>query len=163
MTTEVYIGVGSNLRRPEQRCREAERRLAASPKIQMVGVSSLYWTEPVGYVEQDRFVNGVYHLSTDLDPIPLLRLVQSIESEMGKQVKFRWGPREIDLDLLLYGNEVITRPELQVPHPRMHLRRFVLQPLTEIAPQALHPVFKMNAAELLSLLGEEQQVEPLRK
>jgi 2-amino-4-hydroxy-6-hydroxymethyldihydropteridine diphosphokinase len=163
MIADVYVGVGSNMDHPVRRCREAGARLAEAGGVNLVASSSLYRTEPLGYQEQDWFVNGVYHLRTSLSPMDLLTLLQGIELEMGKRVLTRWGPRVIDLDLLLYGDLRVDRPGLQVPHPRMHQRRFVLKPLSEIAPGLRHPVLKVSVVDLLARLGEEQKVELLEK
>jgi len=159
MNRDVYIGVGSNLGEPVRMCCEAAKRSAGIEEVEFMKSSSLYRTEPVGYHDQEWFVNAVFHLQTGLDPSGLMRSLQAVERDMGKQVEFRWGPRIIDLDILLYGDEVIDVPGLQVPHPRMHERRFVLEPMVEIAPGLLHPVLKKSMVELLSLSGDEQKVE----
>lgn len=159
MAEDVFIGIGSNLGNPLDRCREAGRRLSAAEGVSLVTVSSLYRTEPVGPAKQGWFVNGVCRLSTSLSPLELLRCMKGIEAEMGKRVEYRWGPRVIDLDLLLYGESVVDLPDLQVPHLRMHVRRFVLQPLLEISPDLRHPVLKKSVKQLLSQLKEDKRIE----
>src|SRR5690606_33857273 len=114
----------------------------------VTAISPVYETEPVGYADQGDFLNCVARVTTDLMPLALLDALEHVEAALGKATPFRNGPRTIDLDLLLYGDEVIDTPRLQVPHPRMHQRRFVLQPLVDIAPDAVHPALGMTAAEL---------------
>ena len=133
--TRAYVGLGSNLGDREAAIRHALERLAAAPGVSIVAVSSLRDTDPVGYVEQTRFLNGAVALETDLSGPQLLRLLLEIERALGRiRDGRRYGPRTIDLDLLLYGNEVVDEPGLRVPHPRLHERRFVLEPLAELDP-----------------------------
>jgi 2-amino-4-hydroxy-6-hydroxymethyldihydropteridine diphosphokinase len=129
----VYIGLGSNLGDREQTIRAALERLADGREIQLVAVSSFRETDPVGYEQQPRFLNGVAAISTELEPLPLLARLQEVELELGRERSGpRFGPRTIDLDLLLYGGEQIDEPDLVVPHPRLTERRFVLEPLAEL-------------------------------
>jgi len=127
--TRAYVGVGANLGDREATIRAA---LAALPGV--VGVSRLRETDPVGVVDQPPFLNGAAALETDFSPRELLGALLAVERELGRERRERWGPRTIDLDLLLYGDETIDEPGLAVPHPRMHERRFVLEPLAELAP-----------------------------
>ena len=163
MEFDVYVGIGSNLEDPVERCLEARARLAGEKRVSLICSSSLYRSEPVGFSEQDWFVNAVCHLRTELDAHDLFGALQGIERDMDKRVPFRWGPRIIDLDLLLYGDQTIGEPGLQVPHPRMHERRFVLLPLVEIAPFVEHPLFKVSMEKLLARLGEGQKVELIER
>lgn len=163
MEFDVYVGIGSNLEDPVEQCLEARARLAGAEGVSLIRSSSLYRSEPVGFSEQDWFVNAVCHLRTELDAHDLLRALQGIERDMGKRVPFRWGPRIIDLDLLLYGDQTIDESGLQVPHPRMHERRFVLQPMVEIAPSVEHPLLKVSMEKLLARLGEGQKVELIER
>jgi 2-amino-4-hydroxy-6-hydroxymethyldihydropteridine diphosphokinase len=157
-----HIAIGSNLDRPADRCGEAVRHLAALEHSRLIRVSSLYRTEPVGMAGQDWFVNAVAEIRTALTPRDLLSALLRIESRMGRVRTERWGPRVIDLDLLLYGQSVIEEPGLTVPHPEMHRRRFVLVPLNEIAPYAVHPVFGISVRGLLDrLAGTGGEVEYL--
>jgi 2-amino-4-hydroxy-6-hydroxymethyldihydropteridine diphosphokinase len=121
-------------------------------------VSSFYCTEPVGYPDQEKFVNAVAEFETDLSPLALLAACHVIEDELGRRRLFRWGPRTIDLDILLYGDQVIDTAELTIPHPLLAARRFALTPLAEIAPQAVHPVLKKTIARLLAELRDTHRV-----
>jgi 2-amino-4-hydroxy-6-hydroxymethyldihydropteridine diphosphokinase len=110
--------------------------------------SSLYETEPWGVTDQPRFINMVVKIETTLKPNGLLRLLKDIEREIGRQESFHWGPRIIDLDILLFDSIVLNEENLQIPHPYLHEREFVLRPLNEIAPDVVHPVFHMSVAKL---------------
>ncbi|HPC04373.1 MAG TPA: 2-amino-4-hydroxy-6-hydroxymethyldihydropteridine diphosphokinase [Syntrophales bacterium] len=152
--------MGSNLDQPADKCREAMGHLAALEHSRLIRVSSLYRTEPLGIADQDWFVNAVAEIRTTLPPRDLLSALLHIESLMGRVRAGRWGPRVIDLDLLLYGQSVIDEPGLTVPHPELHKRRFVLVPLNEIAPYAVHPVFGISVRGLLDrLAGSGGKVE----
>jgi 2-amino-4-hydroxy-6-hydroxymethyldihydropteridine diphosphokinase len=132
--TRAYVGLGANLGD-----REATIRAALDALPGVVAVSRLRETDPVGVVDQPRFLNGVAALETDLSARELLETLLEVERELGRERRERWGPRTIDLDLLLYGEETIDEPGLTVPHPRLHERRFALEPLAELAPNALIP------------------------
>lgn len=153
-----FIGVGSNLDSPVERCREAIRRLAAEEGVGLLRHASFYKTEPVGLTDQPWFVNTAAEVRTVLPPRDLLGRLKGIEEAMGREAGPRWGPRRIDLDLLLYGQEVVAEGDLVVPHPEMHRRRFVLVPLHEIAPWAIHPAFGVSVAGLLSRLEDRERV-----
>jgi 2-amino-4-hydroxy-6-hydroxymethyldihydropteridine diphosphokinase len=127
--TLAYVGLGANLGD-----REATIRAAVAELPGVVAVSSLRETDPVGITEQPRFLNGVAALETELTPRELLDVLLAVERRLGRERRQRWGPRTIDLDLLLYGDEVIDDDGLTVPHPRLHERRFVLEPLADLAP-----------------------------
>jgi 2-amino-4-hydroxy-6-hydroxymethyldihydropteridine diphosphokinase len=132
--TRAYVGVGANLGDREATIRAA---LAALPGV--VGVSQLRETDPVGVVDQPPFLNGAVALETDLSPRDLLGALLAVERELGRERRERWGPRTIDLDLLLYGNQTIDEPGLTVPHARLHERRFALEPLLELDPELAIP------------------------
>jgi len=132
--TRAYVGLGANLGDREQSIRDA---VAALPGV--VVVSTLRETNPVGVIDQPKFLNGVAALETELQPQALLDLLLAVERRLGRERRERWGPRTIDLDLLLYGDEVIDEDGLTVPHPHLHERRFVLEPLAEIAPTLVVP------------------------
>jgi len=136
----AYIGLGANLGDREATLRRALDLLAAEPGIEVVGVSSFRETEPVGFTRQPRFVNAAAALETDLSPRALLGRLLAVERALGRTRDGpRFGPRTIDLDLLLYGDQVIVEPGLEVPHPRLHARRFALEPLLELDPQLTVP------------------------
>ncbi|MCS1352404.1 2-amino-4-hydroxy-6-hydroxymethyldihydropteridine diphosphokinase [Mechercharimyces sp. CAU 1602] len=130
----AYLGLGSNLGEREHYLREAIIRLIQPPQNRLEAVSSLYETAPVGYVDQPHFLNMVIAMRTSLSPQDLLREALAIEQQLERVREVRWGPRTIDIDLLLYGEQKIVTEELSIPHPRMHERAFVLLPLVEIAP-----------------------------
>jgi len=150
------IALGSNLGDREGNLREAVRRMGALGRV--AAVSGFYDTEPVGYLDQPRFLNAAVLLETELLPVELLRRLLGIEQEMGRDRANAppKGPRVIDLDLLLYGELVMQSAELTVPHPAMHERAFVLAPLAEIAVGMLHPVLHRSIGELLALLSANQ-------
>ncbi len=130
---KAWLGLGSNLQQPAEQLRQALDRLGDTEGVEILATSSFYRTPPWGDEQQDDFINAVVQIETGLAPIPLLRVVQSIENEMGRQrSERRWGPRLIDIDLLLYGDQQYRSAELELPHPRMHERAFVLMPLSEL-------------------------------
>ncbi len=132
----AFVGIGSNLGEPERQIGSALEELAVEDGIELVAVSTLRETEPVGYADQPNFLNGAAKIETELPPGELLARLLAIESRLGRVRGEgpRFGPRTIDLDLLLYGSETIDEPGLTVPHPRLAERRFVLEPLAELAP-----------------------------
>ncbi len=156
MPVIAYIGLGSNLGDRIATCRQALKLLARAGHV--AAISSFYNTEPVGYEKQEDFVNAVAALETKLSPEALLAACREIEDELGRKRDLRWGPRTIDLDILLYGEERIETQDLIIPHPLMHLRRFVLVPLCEIAPSARHPALQRTAVALLRELGDPHRV-----
>ena len=136
----VYIGLGSNLAQPAQQLRAALAAMAALPDTELIAVSSLYASKPLGPADQPDFVNAVAALDTALEPLALLDCLQQIELQQGRQRKAeRWGPRTLDLDILLFGELQIDLPRLQVPHYHLQERPFVLYPLAEIAPDLQLP------------------------
>ena len=138
--TRAYIGLGSNLDDRERMLWSALHMLAFNPEVDVVAVSSFRETDPVGYLDQPAFVNAAAAVETELGPRELLGLLLDVERELGRtRVGARFGPRTIDLDLLLYGDEVVDEPGLTVPHPRLHERVFALEPLTELDPDLAVP------------------------
>lgn len=134
MGTTAFVGIGSNLGDRETNLRRAIELLSAEDGIEVVAVSEIRETEPVGPVEQGPFLNGAVQLETSLSARELLERLLSVENRLGRVRAERWGPRTIDLDLLIYGDERIDEPGLTVPHPRLHERRFVLEPLADLDP-----------------------------
>ena len=160
MSQTVYLSLGSNV---GDRAKNLQNAIAAlaDAGVEVVRVSSIYETEPVDLREQPWFLNCVVEAQTNLPPLGLLEALRAIEARLGSKKLVPKGPRVIDVDILLYGAETIDTPELQVPHPRMHLRRFVLTPLAEIAPQSRHPVSGLTAAEMLASTEDKSQVRKL--
>ena len=153
----VHIGLGSNLGDRRATLRAALKELGAADGVEVLRVSEFVETEPVGGPPQGRFLNAAATLRTALPPRALLGLLQEIEDRFGRERAVRWGPRTLDLDILLCGERVVAEHNLRVPHPRVHERRFVLGPLCEIAPDAVHPVLRKTVRELLRDLPEEAE------
>jgi 2-amino-4-hydroxy-6-hydroxymethyldihydropteridine diphosphokinase len=156
MRSLVYLSLGSNVGDREGHLREALSRLHRKGRI--LSVSSFYETEPVEFADQAWFLNCAAALETAECPQALLTNLLGIEQDMGRRRTRKKGPRAIDLDILMFGDTVIDTPELTIPHPSMHQRRFVLEPLAEIAPQALHPVSKKTVRQLLDELPAGEKV-----
>jgi 2-amino-4-hydroxy-6-hydroxymethyldihydropteridine diphosphokinase len=154
----VFIGIGSNQGDKHQNISSAVDLLRQRPQILIQRVSSLYRTEPVGFKEQDWFLNGVLCVATELPAEALLRATMEIEQSLGRLRSAQWGPRTIDLDLLFYGSLQLESSCLTVPHPRLHDRRFVLVPLVEIAPEWVHPVLDRSMRDLLASLPIGDQI-----
>lgn len=160
--TRAYIGIGSNVGDRAGFCRKAVEALRAAPSIEVTAVSSLYETAPVGGPPQRSFVNVVVGVETPLEPRQLLDACQGIEHRLGREPSdIRWGPRVADLDILLYGAEKVSEPDLEIPHPRLKERRFVLVPLLEIDPDAVDPWETRLSDFLDEAEGEIELLEPL--
>jgi 2-amino-4-hydroxy-6-hydroxymethyldihydropteridine diphosphokinase len=155
----AFVGIGSNRGEPADTCREAVRILSETPEVRLLRSSSLYLTEPVGPHDQPWFINAVAEIRTSLSPRLLFNALKEIERRMGRTEGPKWGPRIIDLDLLLYGQEVVNECGLAIPHAELHRRRFVLVPLCELASYAIHPAFGVSARGLLKRLEDPCRVE----
>ena len=158
----AYLGLGSNLDDRSENLERACRLLSQSEGIHVVKVSAFHETEPVGGPAQGKFLNAAVEVETSLEPRTLLERCLAVEEGMGRKRTERWGPRTIDIDILLYEERTVDEPGLKVPHPLMHLRRFVLGPLAEIAPGARHPGTGMTVLQMLKQLPEESGDETSR-
>lgn len=162
MTAEVrepsvtaYVALGSNIDDREQYLQDAITALNQESGIVVTGSSSIYETDPVGYVDQSAFLNMVVQILTNKPAEDLLYTLLAIENQLGRKRDVRWGPRTIDLDLLLYGDERLMTPDLTIPHPRMHERAFVLVPLSEVLYERQDTSFEFISAHLEKLEGKE--------
>jgi 2-amino-4-hydroxy-6-hydroxymethyldihydropteridine diphosphokinase len=154
----VYISIGSNSGNRHKNCLYGIDQIAGLESSFLIAQSSLYETEPVGYKNQGWFLNAAIKIETMLAPLDLLGRLKSIEASSGRDFnQVRFGPRTLDLDILIYGEMVINSADLVIPHPRIHERRFVLKPLCEIDPSIVHPVLKKSVARLLEELGDSEQ------
>jgi 2-amino-4-hydroxy-6-hydroxymethyldihydropteridine diphosphokinase len=157
---DVFLSVGSNMGDRLENCKRGIGGLAEYGSTQLTGQSHFYLTEPVDYKNQDWFANAVIRIRTDLGPHELLKAMRLIQHSAGRTSDpIRFGPRILDLDILIYGDRVVETNDLIIPHPRMHERRFVLQPMCDIDPNTVHPIFKKSMRSLLDALsGGSQRV-----
>ena len=155
---KAFIGFGSNLGEREQIIRCAAEALDLLPNTKLARISSLYDTKPLGDLDQPNYLNAVAMVLTELEPQRLLWNLLLIESKLGRKRRRHWEPRPIDLDLLFYGDAVIDEPELVVPHPGAHERAFVLVPMSELAPDFVHPVLGKSISELLKSVKPQGSV-----
>jgi len=154
----VYISVGSNIGRKLDNCRQGMDAVTADRGIAAGSRSLFYRTSPVDFTDQDWFVNAVFSVRTLLAPAQLLARLQMIQTGAGrKKSTVRFGPRVLDLDILLFDDLIVSSPDLIIPHPRMHKRRFVLRPICDINSHLVHPVLKKEMGELLACLDENEQ------
>ncbi len=158
---DVFIGLGSNLDDREGNLRRAVELL--KQKMKLVKVSSLYESEPMYVKDQPWFLNCVAEFETKLTPVELLDYLREIERKLRRQESVRYGPRSIDLDILFYGNEVVEKNGLKIPHPRIQERRFVLVPLEEIDPDYIHPVYRSSISTLLANLKSNELVRKVEQ
>jgi 2-amino-4-hydroxy-6-hydroxymethyldihydropteridine diphosphokinase len=157
----AFIGIGSNQGLARENCEQAVRELDSYSEISIESSSSLYETAPVGVKDQDWFINSAIKIKTALSPQGLLKVLLAIENKMGRIRRVKWGPRIIDLDLLFYSNSIIQESYLNVPHPELHKRKFVLEPLSEIAPKLIHPVLEETIENLNRKIDPSQMVNKL--
>lgn len=151
-TSKVFIGFDSNLGDRKRNIERAIEELSLNKDIKVISISRLYETEPVGGPPQGNYLDGAMEIETALSPKALLNVLKEVEKKVGRTPSdLKWGPREIDLDILLYEDLILEEPGiLKIPHPFLHLRAFMLDPLCEIAPDTVHPVLKRKVSEILS-------------
>ena len=158
-----YIGIGSNLGNALKNCQHAVESLSLTAGVEITRVSPFYKTEPVGIENQNMFINSVVEIRTVLSARNLFQALQGIEKDMGRDREVKGGPRIIDLDLLFYGQEVIQDADLIVPHPEIQRRRFVLEPICEIASYLIHPDFGVSMRGLKDRLSDNKMVEMIKE
>ncbi len=162
MLTIAYIALGSNLGDKNKNCTDAIQMIENLPGCKIERQSPFFSTAPVGMEDQDWFVNGVISVKTNLSPHKLMRQLHDIETKLGRVRVEKWGPRVIDLDIIFFGNEVIDKNGLIIPHLLMHLRKFVLIPMTKISPDLIHPLLGQTMVELLKgLENDDQAIFPI--
>lgn len=159
----VYIGLGSNIGDKKGQLKQARAMIDNISHLEITQASSFYLTSPWGNLDQEDFINQVIEVSTSLLPEDLLNRLQEIEIKMGRQRNEKWGPRNIDLDILLYGDEIIDSPQLRVPHPHMRERLFVLIPLQEINPDLVFPDDGVKLREVLVSVLDREENRGIRK
>jgi len=157
----AYIGIGSNLGDKVNNCLQSIKKIGRLPKCKVIARSSLFKTEPQGVTGQDWYTNCVVKIRTKLTPPELLQSLMNIELDMGRRRKKKWEARIIDLDILLFNQEIISSESLSIPHPLLHERRFVLEPLAELAPDLLHPILKLTVITLKNALPQRPYVEKI--
>lgn len=154
----AFVGLGSNIGRKQDNCLRGILALTSCGHTRLLNQSRQYRTEPVDYLDQDWFVNCAIQIETCLDPFQLLSVLQDIQKKAGRvQDTIRFGPRILDMDVILYDDSVINHPDLILPHPRMHLRRFVLKPLCDMDPGLRHPILNQTVQHLLNELEDAGQ------
>ncbi len=152
---KVYLGIGSNLGDRKSHMQFAQKALSELESTSLIAFSDVLETEPVGPIAQDKFLNAAAFIETTLKPEKLLYYLQKIEAAAGRlneSDRTKWGPRQLDIDILFFGTEIINTDPLTIPHPLMHERNFVLQPLSQIAADATHPILRKNVKQLLEEL-----------
>jgi len=159
----VFIAVGSNLGDRVAWLRQAQKKLFSAPTVQLVAASAVYETEPVGKIDQPAFLNQVIEVRTPLVPEDLLARLLQVERVLGRVRNERWGPRNIDLDLLAFGDRIFKTSRLVLPHPELHRRRFVLQPWAEIAPEFIVPGFSVTVEKLFENCEDNNRVQKIER
>jgi dihydroneopterin aldolase/2-amino-4-hydroxy-6-hydroxymethyldihydropteridine diphosphokinase len=162
-STCAFIGIGSNLGDKEKNIEDAIRLISESGFTKIVKISSLYKTEPVGYVKQDWFVNAVIKVKTKLSPKELLDSLSEIEKDLGRERVKKWGPRIIDLDILFYDKLILNEEGVTIPHPHLHERNFVLKPFCKIEPEFIHPILNKSILMLYNELQKKEKVIKIQK
>lgn len=157
------VGIGSNIGDSLRICMDAVDLLQKHPSVNILRASSYYRTKPVGFTEQDWFVNAAVLCETALGPEDFLEVLLELEQQFGRERKIKWGPRTLDLDLLFYGSQQIDRKKLKLPHPLLHERLFVLAPLAEIEPDWVHPGLGLSVRQMLARLSETDHQQEIQK
>jgi len=152
---DVYLSLGSNIGSKRENIKKALNLLDDDKNVEVAHASSLYETKPWGYINQPNFYNCVSQINTNYEPIELLRLIQTIETKMGRIKNKKWGPRIIDIDIILFENIILDSNDLIIPHPWMEKRAFVLFPLMELDNKIMHPISKRGIAKLVEAVGGE--------
>lgn len=153
---DVYLSLGSNVDSKRENIKKALSLLDNDKNIEVAHTSSLYETKPWGYIDQPNFYNCVSQINTNYEPIELLRLIKTIETKMGRIKNKKWGPRIIDIDIILFENIILNSNDLIIPHPWMEKRAFVLFPLMELNNEIVHPISKRGIAEFAEAVGERK-------
>ena len=157
----AFIGIGSNVGDKIENCRQAITEISQCGQNRLIAQSSLYKTEPIGYTQQDWFINCVIEIETSFTAYDLLHTLEDIEISMGRERILEWGPRIIDLDILFFNDEIIRCEGLTIPHPEVQNRAFVLVPLHEIAGGYIHPLLKKSITQLIAYLGNGGAIKKL--
>ena len=158
--TVAHLGLGTNLGNRTENLREAIRLLSTESGLRLLRGSRVYETEPWGVANQPQFLNFVAEIATTLDPEVLLGVCQGVEQRLGRLPGPRWGPRQKDVDILLFGSLIVKLPHLEIPHPRLHLRAFALVPLAELVPGAFHPTLGRTMRDLAETAEDRAGVKP---
>jgi 2-amino-4-hydroxy-6-hydroxymethyldihydropteridine diphosphokinase len=154
----AFIGIGSNMSDPHRNCLDAVDRIGRIDNCEIISESSLYLTAPVGVQDQEWYINSAVSITTGLSAQDLMKRLLEIEADMGRVRTTKWGPRVIDLDILLFGQDIIDDILVKVPHPMMHLRKFVMAPMAELAPDLIHPGLGKTIMELLKEIPDDGQI-----
>ena len=159
----IFLGLGSNLGDRRKNLFDCLREFESDNRTEIRRLSSFYETEPFGETDQPRFYNAVAQIATDFDPVQLLDRIKEIEKKIGREKTYRWGPRKIDIDILAYGDVSLDLPDLVIPHPQLHLRRFALIPLKEIASRFFHPKLNKSIDEIIFKCQDKSQIRLIIK
>lgn len=157
----AYLSLGSNVGNRKEMINKAKKELVKL-KINVDKESAFYLTDPVGKTDQEKFLNQVIRIRTSLEPLKLLIFIKNIEAKLGRTSSEKWGPREIDIDILFYNDIIMRADQLVIPHPEVQNRRFVLVPMKEIAPDLVHPVMKKDIKSLLEETQDSSAVQKTR-
>ena len=158
MKNRAFLGLGSNLGNREEYLSEAVKHISALPETELIQCSNIYETEPVGDTEQGDFLNAAVEIATGLVPEQLHHALKELEQQLGRRERRRWGPREIDIDILYYGSSIVRTDELNLPHPERSRRKFVLEPLSAIAPEFIDPETGMSVRQMLQRCEDRASV-----